>query len=48
MELATVLLLLTIISIFAFDFTKGFCDAADMVTTAIASRVMKSATAIAS
>jgi PiT family inorganic phosphate transporter len=47
MELTTVLLLLTIVSVFAFDFTNGFHDAADMVATAIASRAMKSATAIA-
>lgn len=46
MELTTVLLLLTIASVFAFDFTNGFHDAADMVATAIASRAMTSATAI--
>jgi PiT family inorganic phosphate transporter len=47
MELTTILLLLTIVSVFAFDFTNGFHDAADMVATAIASRAMKSITAIA-
>ncbi|KYJ86130.1 inorganic phosphate transporter [Sulfurovum riftiae] len=46
MELTTVLLLLTIASVFVFDFTNGFHDAADMVATAIASRAMTSATAI--
>ncbi len=47
MELTTILLLLTIVSVFAFDFTNGFHDAADMVATAIASRAMKSSVAIA-
>jgi PiT family inorganic phosphate transporter len=47
MELTTILLLLTMVSVFAFDFTNGFHDAADMVATAIASRAMKSITAIA-
>jgi PiT family inorganic phosphate transporter len=37
MELTTILLLLTIVSVFVFDFTNGFHDAADMVATAIAS-----------
>ncbi len=47
MELTTILLILTIVSVFAFDFTNGFHDAADMVATAIASRAMSAATAIA-
>jgi len=47
MDITSLLLLLTVISVFAFDFTNGFHDAADMVATAIASRAMKSATAIA-
>ena len=47
MDISTFLLILTIVSVFAFDFTNGFHDAADMVATAIASRAMKSAVAIA-
>ena len=46
MEITTFFLILTIISVFAFDFTNGFHDAADMVATAIASRAMKSGVAI--
>ncbi len=46
MEITTFFLILTIISVFAFDFTNGFHDAADMVATAIASRAMKSDVAI--
>ena len=46
MEITTFFLILTIISVFAFDFTNGFHDAADMVATAIASRAMKSSVAI--
>ncbi len=47
MDISTVLLIVTIVSVFAFDFTNGFHDAADMVATAIASRAMKSSVAIA-
>jgi len=47
MDISTFLLILTIVSVFAFDFTNGFHDAADMVATAIASRAMKSSVAIA-
>lgn len=47
MDTSTFLLILTIFSVFAFDFTNGFHDAADMVATAIASRAMKSSVAIA-
>jgi PiT family inorganic phosphate transporter len=47
MDISTFLLILTIVSVFAFDFTNGFHDAADMVATAIASRAMKSTVAIA-
>jgi len=47
MEITQILLILTIITVFAYDFTNGFHDAADMVATAIASRAMKSSTAIA-
>ena len=46
MEITTFFLILTVISVFAFDFTNGFHDAADMVATAIASRAMKSGVAI--
>ena len=46
MEITTFFLILTVISVFAFDFTNGFHDAADMVATAIASRAMKSSVAI--
>jgi PiT family inorganic phosphate transporter len=47
MEVTTVLFLLTLMTVFIFDFTNGFHDAADMVATAIASRAMTSAVAIA-
>jgi len=47
MELINFFLILTIVAVFAFDFTNGFHDAADMVATAIASRAMKSGVAIA-
>ena len=47
MDISTFLLFLTVVSVFAFDFTNGFHDAADMVATAIASRAMKSSVAIA-
>jgi len=33
MDISTFLLILTIVSVFAFDFTNGFHDAADMVAT---------------
>ena len=38
---------MTVAAVALFDFTNGFHDAADMVATAIASRAMHSATAIA-
>lgn len=47
MDLVTALLVLVVIFVAAFDFTNGFHDAADMVATAIASRAMQPATAIA-
>jgi PiT family inorganic phosphate transporter len=47
MDLSQLLLILTVITVFAYDFTNGFHDAADMVATAIASRAMKSSVAIA-
>ncbi len=47
MDLTQVLLILTVVTVFAYDFTNGFHDAADMVATAIASRAMKSSVAIA-
>ncbi len=47
MDLSLILLVLTIVTVFAYDFTNGFHDAADMVATAIASRAMKSSVAIA-
>ena len=47
MDLTTILIVLTVISVFIFDFTNGFHDSADMVATAIASRAMKAGTAIA-
>ncbi len=46
MDLVTVLLVLVVILVAAFDFTNGFHDAADMVATAIASRAMKPGMAI--
>ena len=47
MELFNLPLIAVILMVAAFDFTNGFHDAADMVATAIASRAMKPATAIA-
>lgn len=47
MDFTTFLLILTIVSVFVFDFINGFHDAADMVATAIASRAMRSSVAIA-
>ncbi len=46
MDLTTILIILTVISVFIFDFTNGFHDSADMVATAIASRAMKASVAI--
>ena len=46
MDLTTFLIVLTVISVFIFDFTNGFHDSADMVATAIASRAMRASTAI--
>lgn len=46
MDLVTILLILTIIIVFLFDFTNGFHDSADMVATAIASRAMSAKRAI--
>ncbi len=40
-------LILVVVAVVAFDFTNGFHDAADMVATAIASRAMRPAVAIA-
>jgi inorganic phosphate transporter, PiT family len=45
-ELVTLLLVLVVALVVAFDFTNGFNDAADMVATAIASRAMAPGTAI--
>ena len=47
MDLTTFLIVLTVVSVFIFDFTNGFHDSADMVATAIASRAMRASTAIA-
>ncbi len=47
MDITSILLVLTVVTVFAYDFTNGFHDAADMVATAIASRAMKSSVAIA-
>ena len=47
MDITTILIILTVVSVFIFDFTNGFHDAADMVATAIASRAMKASVAIA-
>jgi len=46
MDLVSVLLILVVVLVAAFDFTNGFHDAADMVATAIASRAMKPGMAI--
>ena len=47
MELFSLSLIAVILVVAVFDFTNGFHDAADMVATAIASRAMKPAVAIA-
>lgn len=47
MDIPTLLLVITVIAVFIFDFTNGFHDSADMVATAIASRAMKASVAIA-
>lgn len=47
MDLTTLLIVLTVVSVFLYDFTNGFHDSADMVATAIASRAMAAPTAIA-
>lgn len=47
MDLTTILIILTVLSVFAYDFTNGFHDSADMVATAIASRAMSAQAAIA-
>ncbi len=46
MDITSLLIILTVISVFIFDFTNGFHDSADMLATAIASRAMSSGTAI--
>ncbi len=46
MDLPTILLLFSVVSVFIFDFTNGFHDSADMVATAIASHAMRSGVAI--
>ncbi len=47
MENLSIMLILVVIAVAAYDFTNGFHDAADMVATAIASRAMRPSTAIA-
>ncbi len=47
MALAELLLVAVVVTVALFDFTNGFHDAADMVATAIASRAMSAARAIA-
>ena len=47
METLTLSLIFVVLVVGIFDFTNGFHDAADMVATAIASRAMQPATAIA-
>lgn len=47
MDITHGLLILTILTVFVYDFTNGFHDAADMVATAIASRAIKASVAIA-
>ncbi len=47
MEFSSILITLTVVSVFIFDFTNGFHDSADMIATAIASRAMKTSVAIA-
>ncbi len=46
MDLTTLLIVLTVVSVFVFDFTNGFHDSADMVATAIASHAMTAKSAI--
>ena len=46
MELVTSSVIIVVIIVLVFDFTNGFHDAADMVSTAIASRAMSASTAI--
>jgi len=46
MDITSILIVLTVISVFIFDFTNGFHDSADMVATAIASRSMRASVAI--
>jgi PiT family inorganic phosphate transporter len=46
MDLTTILIIFTIVSVAIFDFTNGFHDSADMVASAIASRSMSSSVAI--
>ena len=46
MDVSQILLIVTVIAVFAYDFTNGFHDAADMVATAIASRAMRASVAI--
>jgi PiT family inorganic phosphate transporter len=46
MDLIFILAVLVVVSVVVFDFTNGFHDAADMVATAIASRVMTPTVAI--
>jgi len=43
----SVTLIVVVIAVAVYDFTNGFHDAADMVATAIASRAMRPAVAIA-
>jgi len=47
MDGSIIALIAVVLAVGIFDFTNGFHDAADMVATAIASRAMKPATAIA-
>ncbi len=47
MDMTSVLIVFTVVSVFLFDFTNGFHDSADMVATAIASRAMRAGVAIA-
>jgi len=46
MDIPSLLIILTVISVFIFDFTNGFHDSADMVATAIASKAMRASVAI--
>ncbi len=45
-SIVLLLLIVTVLSVVAFDFTNGFHDAADMIATAIASRAMTPMVAI--